>query len=72
MNEINCIKKDRSLIHVTKYFLDLGIIALNFAGEDRGRRHSLIHILLAFDEITHLKGLNSCNIFCVECNNINF
>ena len=32
MNEINCIKKDQSLIHETKDLLDFGIVALNFAG----------------------------------------
>ena len=72
MNGINYIKKDQSLIHAIKNFLDFGIVALNFAGEDRERRHSVIHILLAFGEITHFKGLNSCIVFCVECNNINF
>ena len=40
MNKINCNKKDQSLIHATKNFLDFGIVALNFAGEDRERRHS--------------------------------
>ena len=53
MNEINCIKKDQSLIHATKNFLDFGIVALNFAGEGRERRRSVIHILRAFGEITH-------------------
>ena len=42
MNEINCIKKDQSLIHETKNFFDFGIVALNFAGEDRERRHSVM------------------------------
>ena len=45
-----------------KSFLDAGIVALNFAGEDRD-----IHILLAFGEITHFKGLNSCIVFCFDC-----
>ena len=36
-------------------FLDVGIVALNFAVGDRENRHShlIIHILLAFGEITH-------------------
>ena len=32
MKEINCIKKDQSLIHATKNFVDFGIVYLNFAG----------------------------------------
>ena len=69
MNEINCIKKDQSLIHATKNFLDVEIVgvALNFAGKDRVKR-----LLLAFGEITHFKGLNSCIAFCFDCNDINF
>ena len=57
-----------------KNFLDVGIIALNFAGEDREKRHSdlIVLILLAFGEITHFKGLNFCIVFCFECNNIIF
>ena len=59
-----------------KNFLDVGIVALNFAGEeageDREKRHSVIHILLAFGEITHIKELNSCIVFSFDCNNINF
>ena len=51
-----------------KNFLDVGIVALNFVGEVREG----IHILLAFGEITHFKGPNSCIAFCFDCNNINF
>ena len=40
MNEINCMKKDQSLIHATKKFSRCwGIVALNFAGKDREKRH---------------------------------
>ena len=43
-----------------KNFLTIGIVALNFAGEDREKRHS--H-LLAFGEITHFKGLTLASSF---------
>ena len=74
MNEINCIKKDQSLIHVTKNFLDFGIVPLNFAGVRRGSREKTFSDshFACFGEITHFKGLNSCIVFFVECNNINF
>ena len=38
MNEINSIEKDQLLTHATKNFLDFGIVALNFAEEDRYSR----------------------------------
>ena len=53
MNEINCIKKDQSLTHATKNSLDVGIVALNFAGEDRRRRRSVAHILLQRTKLLH-------------------
>ena len=36
--------------------LDVGIVALNFAGEDLENRHShlIVHIFLAFGEISNL------------------
>ena len=37
INEINCIKKDQSLIHSTKTSSILGIVALTFAGVRRAR-----------------------------------
>ena len=54
-------------------FLDVGIIALNFAGEDRENRHShlIIHILLAFGEIRILAWsfvlIVITLIFAVQC-----
>ena len=51
MNEINCVKKDQSLIHATKKF------SLTLGSQERIKRKD-IHILLAYGEITHFKILN--------------
>ena len=47
----------------------MDIVALNFAREDREKRHSEF---AAFGEVAHFKGLSSCIVFCLDCSNINF
>ena len=46
-----------------KNFLDVEIIALNFAGVEIIERKDII------GEITHFKGQNSCIVLCFDCDN---
>ena len=57
MNEINCIKKDQSLIHATKTssILESLLRTLQESGEDQEGRLLVIPILLVFGEITHFE-----------------